>query len=76
MFIARFLGYFQFRLLPSDGVMLQLLTHIEQDATRRQQLFEHLKTKTREKLGQRHRAVPDVCYLIELYRACAAYQLG
>jgi hypothetical protein len=67
------LGYFQFRLLPSDSLMLPLLAYAEPDATRCLKLFESLKNKSRQNIGQRHRAEADVRYLIALYQACATY---
>lgn len=67
------IGYFQFRLLPSDSLMLPLLTNAEPDITRRLQRFEHLKNKSRQNIGQRHRAEADVRYLIKLYQLCTTY---
>jgi len=64
------LGYAQFRVVHSDAVMLPLLTKIEFDEKKRWQLYENLKLEARRMVGTRHRAEPDVRYLIELWRLC------
>ncbi len=65
------LGYFQFRLLPSNSLMLPLLAGIKLDLNEQLKHFERLKEEARLKVGRRHRAGDDVRYLIELYKLCA-----
>lgn len=67
------LGYFQFRVLSSDSLLLPLLADVEPDIHARMKQFEHLKNEARHKIGHRHRAHADVRYLIELYQACIHY---
>ena len=64
------LGYAQFRVIHSDAVMLPILARIELDEKKRWQLYEKLKLEARRMVGTRHRAEPDVHYLIELWRLC------
>jgi len=64
------LGYAQFRITHSDSVMLPLLMNIEYDEKKRWTLYEHLKLAARKQIGSRHRAKPDVQYLIELWKLC------
>lgn len=64
------LGYAKFRIVHSDQVMIPLLMKIEFDDRNRWQLYERLKLEARKMVGSRHRAKPDVQYLIELWKLC------
>ncbi len=64
------LGYAQFRIMHSDLVMLSLLRKVELDDRKLLQLYERLKMQARKMVGARHRAEPDVLYLIELWKLC------
>lgn len=64
------LGYAKFRIVHSDQVMLPLLMKAEFDERTRWQLFENIKYDTRKIVGARHRATPDVQFLIEVWKMC------
>lgn len=63
-------GTSQFKVIHSDTVMLPLLKNFEPDDKKRWQLYENLKLEARKMIGSRHRATPDVQYLIELWKLC------
>jgi hypothetical protein len=67
---ASSLGHAQFRIVHSDVVMLPLLIKIEHDEKKRWQLYETLKLEARGIVKERHRALVDVQYLIELWKLC------
>lgn len=68
------LGFAQFRILPTDSILLPLLAETEPEIKKRHSLYESLKQEVRQKIGKRHRAALDVQYLIELYRVCAKFK--
>jgi hypothetical protein len=68
------LGFAQFRILPTDSILLPLLAETEPEIKKRLSLFDSLKQEVRQKIGKRHRAALDVQYLIELYRVCAKFK--
>jgi len=65
-------GYSKFKVVHSDTVMLPLLKNCEPDDKKRWQLYENLKLEARKMIGSRHRARPDVQYLIELWKLCCS----
>ncbi len=67
-------GFAQFRILPTDSILLPLLAETEPDTKKCHSLFESLKQEVRQKIGKRHRAAADVQYLIELYRVCVRFK--
>jgi hypothetical protein len=66
----------QFRIMHSDLVMLTLLRKVELDDRKLLQLYERLKLDARRMVGARHRAEPDVQYLIELWKICLVMNRG
>lgn len=66
-----------FRIMHSDLVMLSLLRKLESNDRKLLQLYERLKMEARRMAGgARHRAEPDVLYLIELWKLCLMMNRG
>ena len=62
----------KFKIIHSDVVMLPHLEKIENNGTKRRNLYDSLKTEARKIVGGQHRAEIDVRYLIELYKLCSS----
>jgi len=63
------LGFAQFKIVHSDYAMLEVLNKSAY-SDRKNTILGQLKKQARETVSERHRATPDVQYLIELYKLC------